>query len=69
VLESVVGRIGREGMSSLATESERQNLERYARRLPGVGTIYVADNVGNVVTAVPSLHTQIKSAIASGFGA
>jgi two-component sensor histidine kinase len=60
VLESAVGRIAREGMGSLDTEPERQNLERYARRLPGTGAIYVADNVGNIVASVPSLRSQIN---------
>jgi two-component sensor histidine kinase len=60
VLESVVGRIDKEGMGSLATESGRQDLEWYARRLPGTGAIYVADNVGNVVAAAPSLRNQLN---------
>ena len=60
VLESVVGRIDREGIGSLAAESGKQALERYARRLPGTGAIYVADSAGNVVAAVPSLRTPIN---------
>ena len=35
-------------------------LERYARRLPGTGTIYAADSGGNVVAAVPSLRAPIN---------
>ena len=60
VLESVVGRVEREGIGNLAAESVRQALERYARRLPRMGAIYVADSGGNVVAAVPSLRTPIN---------
>ena len=60
VLESIVGRIERDGIASLAAEPGKQALERYARRLPGTGTIYVADSAGNVVAAVPSLRTPIN---------
>jgi two-component sensor histidine kinase len=57
VLESVVGRIDEKGIGKLAVESERQTLERYARRLPGTGAINVVDSAGNVVAAVPPLRT------------
>ena len=57
VLESVVERIDREGIGSLVAESGKQALERYARRLPRTGAIYVADSTGKVVAAVPSLRT------------
>jgi hypothetical protein len=57
VLESVVGRIDEKGIGKLAAESERQTLERYARRLPGTGAINVVDSAGNVVAAVPPLRT------------
>jgi hypothetical protein len=67
VLESVVGRIDREGISNLAAESGRQALELYARRLPGTGSIYVADSVGNVVAAVPSLRTPINVSASEWF--
>jgi two-component sensor histidine kinase len=57
VLESVVGRIDGKGIGTLAAESERQTLERYARRLPGTGAINVVDSAGDVVAAVPSQRT------------
>ena len=58
VLESVVDTIDKDGIGNLAAESE--NLERFARRLPGLGTIYIADNAGNLVAAVPPLRTPIN---------
>jgi two-component sensor histidine kinase len=57
VLESVVGRIDGKAIGTLAAESERQTLERYARRLPGTGAINVVDSAGNIVAAVPSQRT------------
>jgi two-component sensor histidine kinase len=57
VLESMVGRIDRDGIASLAAEPGKQALERYARRLPRPGAIFVADSTGKVVAAVPSLRT------------
>jgi two-component sensor histidine kinase len=60
VLESVVGRIDTVGIGNLATASERKNLERFARRLPGTGVIYVTDVAGDVVASVPPLQSPIN---------
>jgi hypothetical protein len=43
VLESIVESIDKEGIGNLGSESARENLERFARRLPAPGAIYVTD--------------------------
>jgi two-component sensor histidine kinase len=60
VLESIVNRIEKEGIGSLATESQRENLERFAKRLPGTRAIYVTDDTGNIIVSVPSLQSPIN---------
>ena len=60
VLESVVGRIEKEGIGNLATEAAREDLERFAKRFPGTGAIYVTDDTGNIVASVPSLQSPIN---------
>jgi two-component sensor histidine kinase len=60
VLESVVIRIEEKGIDILSSEAERENLRRFARRLPATGTIVVDDNAGNIVAAVPSLQSPLN---------
>jgi len=60
VLESVVVRMEEKGIDNLSSEAERENLRRFARRLPAMGTIVVADNAGNIVAAVPSLRSPLN---------
>ena len=60
VLESVVARIDTVGIGNLATASGRENLERFARRLPGAGAIYVSDIAGDVIASVPPLQSPIN---------
>jgi len=60
VLESVVARIDTGGIGNLASASERENLERFARRLPGTGAIYVTDVAGDVVASVPPLQSPVN---------
>ena len=60
VLESTLDRIDEGGIAKLASESEREKLGRFVRRLPGTGAIYIVDNGGNVVVAVPSLRNPIN---------
>ena len=57
VLDSVIATIDREGIHNFASESGRERLERFARRLPQMGSIYVADSSGNIVAAVPFLRS------------
>jgi hypothetical protein len=60
VLESTLDRIDGGGFAKLASQSERDKLERFVRRLPGTGAIYIVDNGGNVVAAVPPLSNWIN---------
>src|SRR5262249_35981515 len=60
VLESTLDRIDGRGIADLASASEREKLERFVRRLPGTGAIYIADDRGNVVAAVPPLRNPIN---------
>jgi len=60
VLESIVESIDKEGIGNLGSESARENLERFARRLPAAGAIYVTDIAGDVVASVPPLQSPIN---------
>lgn len=60
VLESLVARIEEKGIDNLGTEAESENLRRIARRLPEMGTIYVANNAGDIAAAVPSLQSPVN---------
>jgi len=60
VLESALDRIDERGMTNIASASEREKLGRFVRRLPGTGAIYIVDNVGNVLAAVPPLSGPIN---------
>src|SRR5215510_5174601 len=60
VLESTLDSIDGGGIAKLASQSEREKLERFVRRLPGTGAIYIVDNGGNVVAAVPPLSNPIN---------
>jgi two-component sensor histidine kinase len=60
VLESLVRKIDKDGINSLANGLGEEELKRYARRLPGIGAIYVSDSAGNIVVSVPSRQTPIN---------
>jgi len=60
VLESALDRIDEGGMANLASASEREKLDRFVRRLPGTGAIYIVDDGGNIVVAVPPLRNPIN---------
>jgi two-component sensor histidine kinase len=60
VLESIVARIEEIGFAKLGGDSEREQLRRLARRLPETGALFVADNAGDIVAAVPSLRFPIN---------
>jgi hypothetical protein len=60
VLESTLDRMDGGGIAKLASQSEREKLERFVRRLPGTGAIYIVDDGGNVVAAVPPLSNPIN---------
>src|SRR5262245_1551556 len=60
VLESALERIDERGIASLASASQREKLERFVRRLPGTGAIYIVDDAGNVLAAVPPLPNPIN---------
>ena len=60
VLESTLDRINERGIANLASQSEREKLERFVRRLPGTGAIYIIDDGGKVVAAVPPLSNPIN---------
>ena len=60
VLESTLDSIDGGGIAKLASQSGREKLERFVRRLPGTGAIYIVDNGGNVVVAVPPLSNPIN---------
>jgi two-component sensor histidine kinase len=60
VLEAVLDRIAEEGIANIASESEREKLQRFVRRLPGTGAIHIADDGGTIVAAVPSLRNPIN---------
>lgn len=60
VLESALDRIDDRGMANVASESERERLGRFVRRLPGTGAIYIVDDAGNVVAAVPAQRNPIN---------
>jgi len=60
VLESTLDSIDGGGIAKLASQSGREKLERFVRRLPGTGAIYIVDNGGNVVAAVPPVSNPIN---------
>jgi len=60
VLQSTHDRIDGRGIAKLASQSKRDSLERLVRRLPGTGGIFIVDNSGNVVAAVPPLSNPIN---------
>jgi two-component sensor histidine kinase len=60
VLESLVARIEEKGIHHLGSEAEREYLNRVVRRLPKTGAIFVVNNAGEVVSAVPSLRSSIN---------
>ena len=69
VLESALERIDERGIASLASASQREKLERFVRRLPGTGAIYIVDDAGNVLAAVPPYPILSTSVTASGLSA
>jgi two-component sensor histidine kinase len=60
VLESLVARIEEKGIDNLGSEAERENLRRFARRLPETGAIYVANGAGDMVATVPSFWSPLN---------
>ena len=60
VLESAIDMIDERGIANLASASEREKLERFVRRLPGTGAIYIVDDAGDVLAAVPSLRNPLN---------
>src|SRR5690349_21984447 len=60
VLESALDRIDERGIANVASASETEALGRFVRRLPGTGAVYIVDDAGNVLAAVPSLRNPIN---------
>ena len=60
LVEPAGAKIGDGGPDKLSSEGELADLTRFARYLPEMGELFVADNAGNVVAAVP---TQLPFAL------